>query len=104
MGLREGNDYNRITLSGKWGPVHWKDEQLPAIVTYDFRLSNLVSREHLSYLQFRTGTVLASIMKWFNSGVAFLPSGRYRSAFGPVVRAHHLGIAGSLKELGTLLS
>lgn len=85
--LLEGRDYDRITLSGMYGPVHWKDELDPAILSYDFPLGPHVSVEQLSQLKFKTATILGVLNRKYDSIVAVLRSSAYASAFGPVTAA-----------------
>ncbi|HUR25005.1 MAG TPA: hypothetical protein VM327_03200 [Candidatus Thermoplasmatota archaeon] len=85
-GLREGKDFDRITLSGLYGPVHWKHEAHPAIMAYDFQLGRLVSAEHKLQLEYRTSSVLNVIRKKYDgNSVAVLDSKPYREVFEPVV-------------------
>jgi hypothetical protein len=104
VGLLEGKDYDRVTLSGLFGPVHWLQEQHPAVLTYDFVLNKLASQEHLQYLRMRTATVLGVIMKKYDDASAYLPSRAYRAAFGPVVETFDVSVFTELEELGMALA
>jgi 7-cyano-7-deazaguanine tRNA-ribosyltransferase len=85
--LVEGRDFDRITLSGLYGPVHWSDEQHPAILGYDFPLTAAVSEDHVRWLTVQTATVLGVISRRYHSIVAVLKPGQYHRVFGPVTTA-----------------
>jgi hypothetical protein len=85
-GLTEGRDFDRITLSGRYGPVHWDNESHPAILSYDFALGPTVSERHRDALRFRTATVLNVIGKRYRKIAAYLGSRPYEETFGPVAR------------------
>ena len=84
-GLRVGTDYDRITLSGYYGPVHWDNENHPAVTSYDFRLDASTRSSHLAFLRFRAATVLSVIADRYRSVVALLRNREYRDVFEPVV-------------------
>lgn len=85
--LIEGRDYDRVTLSGMYGPVHWKDEEHPAILSYDFTLTAPVSSEQLRRLKFRTASILGVLYRRYQVIVAILRSSAYAEVFGPVTEA-----------------
>lgn len=85
-GLIEGRDFDRITLSGRFGPVHWANELDPAVLSYDFALGPTVSERHRDALRFRTATVLNVIAKRYRKVATYLDSRPYRETFGPVAR------------------
>ena len=86
-GFEEGRDYDRITLSGLYGPVHWKDETLPTIMSYDFQLSNFTSKEHLDHISFKLGSVLNVVRKRYKAFVGFLLPKPYLETFGPIINS-----------------
>ena len=86
-GYSEGTHYDRITVSGLFGPVHWKDETLPAILSYDFEITPTTSEQHLLQLRFNLGTVLNVIRKRYDKLVGFLKPNAYAKTFGPVIRS-----------------
>lgn len=102
-GLAEGRDFDRITFSGLHGPVHWEDEEHPAILSYDFPLGNAVSDGHIQFLRLRTATVLGVIRKRYRSAVAYLPSRPYWSVFGPVARSFRSHVVRQLDDVAELL-
>lgn len=85
-GLTEGRDFDRVTLSGRYGPVHWANELDPAILSYDFALGPTVSERHRDALRFRTATVLNVIAKRYRQVATYLDSRPYEDTFGPVAR------------------
>lgn len=85
--LIDGRDYDRVTLSGMYGPVHWKDETHPAILSYDFPLSGPVHPEQLRRLKFKTAAVLGVISRKYDAIVAVLKPPAYAEVFGPVTEA-----------------
>ncbi|HZY70872.1 MAG TPA: DUF5591 domain-containing protein [Thermoplasmata archaeon] len=84
-GWVEGDDFDRITLSGLYGPVHWDHEGNPAIMGYDFPLTNAIHPRHTEFLRIRTATVLGVIGKHYRRIVAYLQPRLYGATFGPVV-------------------
>ncbi len=102
-GFEEGRDYDRITLSGLYGPVHWKDEMKPEILSYDFQLGSTVNQEHLVKLRFTLGTVLNVIRKKYYSMIGFLPLPVYAKTFGPVLLSFNGVIARKFDELNSYL-
>ncbi len=84
-GWVEGNDFDRITLSGLYGPVHWDHEGNPAIMGYDFPLTNAIHPRHTEFLRIRTATVLGVIARHYRRIVAYLRPRLYGVTFGPVV-------------------
>ena len=87
QGFTEGTHYDRITVSGLFGPVHWRDETLPAILSYDFEISPTTSQQHLLQLRFNLGTVLNVIRKRYDKMIGFLKPSTYVKTFGPVIRS-----------------
>jgi hypothetical protein len=85
-GFEEGKDFDRVTLSGLFGPVHWENEYHPAILSYDFALGPSTSLRHKNGVRFRTATVLNVIAKRYRKVVAYLDSRPYQETFGPVAR------------------
>lgn len=86
-GFEEGRDYDRITLSGLYGPVHWNDEIHPAIMTYDFKLGPSTTKEHINNIRFNLGTVLNVIRKKYVNLIGYLKSPSYFGTFGPVIHS-----------------
>lgn len=85
-GLAEGSNFDRITLSGLYGPVHWKDEDKPAILSYDFPLNTpTISETHINQLRLKTAYVLKVIAKKYRGSAAVLTSKAYRKAFSRVL-------------------
>jgi len=84
LGRVEGRDFDRISLSGLFGPVHWRHERHPAIMRYDFQLPTFASEEHSQHLQYRTSMVLRVVGRKYVSVIAYIPSKAYSSVFGPV--------------------
>lgn len=101
--LHELEDYDRITLSGLYGPVHWMDERDPAILNYDFPLTQAVSDGHLRRLRVRTASVLSVIARRYDSSVAYLRTNEYARVFGPVLTSFGVRVTGELSELPNLL-
>lgn len=87
-GLIEGTDYDRITLSGLFGPVHWNHETLPAVLNYDFELTSEASARHMMFLRLRTANVLSIVRGKYGTIVAYLRGKTYRGAFGPVIERY----------------
>ncbi len=85
-GWIEGDDFDRITLSGLYGPVHWNHENHPAIMSYDFPLTKAIHPRHTEFLRIRTATVLGVIGKRYGGLVAYLQPRLYGTTFGPVVQ------------------
>jgi 7-cyano-7-deazaguanine tRNA-ribosyltransferase len=98
-GFEEGIDYDRITLSGLYGPVHWKDETLPDILSYDFQLNNMISKTHLNQLSFTFGTVLNVIRKRYNNLIGFIRPRIYLETFGPVIYSFNGILVSSLQDI-----
>jgi len=98
-GWIEGDDFDRITLSGLYGPVHWDHEDHPAIMGYDFPLTNAIDPRHTEFLRIRTATVLGVIAKRYRGLVAYLKPRRYGTTFGPVVEDFDAQIAGSPHDI-----
>lgn len=84
-GFLEGRDFDRITLSGLYGPVHWRHEKIQTIMGYDFRLGSLVSQRHSQTLRLKTANVLRVISRRYRTTVAYLRSKSYANTFGPVI-------------------
>ena len=84
-GYIENKDYDRITLSGLYGPVSWKDEDKDGILNYDFQLCDTVGDMHKQNLRIRTATVLNTIKKRYDRMVAYLPAKQYRDTFQPIL-------------------
>lgn len=99
QGFGEGEHFDRITLSGLYGPVHWKHEDHPAILGYDFPLSGLVSDTHARWLRLQTATVLGVIRKKYEGLVAYLPSKRYFKVFEPVTTAFDATVAKNVDDV-----
>jgi hypothetical protein len=103
-GFSEGVDFDRVTVSGLHGPVHWANESHPAVLGYDFAILPTTSAEHIEDLRYRTASVLNVIGKRYTRIVAYLRPRAYEATFGPVtqsfsgeiVRDIH-GICGSLR-------
>lgn len=86
-GFIEGKAYDRITLSGLFGPVHWKDETLPVIMNYDFPLRKTTANEHLTGIRFALSNVLNVIRKKYDIMIGYLPPKMYLQTFGPIIKA-----------------
>ena len=84
LGIKEGVDYDVVTLSGLYGPVHWKDETRPEIMNYDFRLTNMTSPNHILTLQLRTSTVISNIVKKYSRSYSII-NGMYYRTFGGIL-------------------
>lgn len=87
VGLSEGEDFDRVTISGLYGPVHWANESHPSILSYDFPLNELVGDKQLERVRFRVASTLNVIGKRYDAIVGFFKSRQYGAAFGPVVRS-----------------
>ena len=98
-GFEESIDYDRITLSGQYGPVHWRHEKHPAILQYDFTLGTDVSKEHIQYLQMQTAMVLNVISNRYDSKVAYIRSKRYQDAFEPVLKRYDVPMIDDISDL-----
>jgi tRNA-guanine family transglycosylase len=98
-GLQESRDYDRITLSGVYGPVHWRHEEHPAILQYDFTLGTEVSKEHIQFLRMRTAMVLNVISKKYEDKVAYIRSKRYQNAFEPILNRFDIPLLDDISEL-----
>ena len=83
-GFREGAEFDRVTLSGLYGPVHWRHESLPPILSYDFPLGRNVSERHLAYLRLRTANVLNVLRHRYKRIIALLHPKAYLSTFGTI--------------------
>ena len=99
--LVEFEDFETITLSGLYGPVHWRDETRPEIISYDHRLTNMTSQAHLNYIRMRTAIVLSVISKQYKSSFSVI-RGVYQKAFGEVLRKYNVKTATKAKELNDL--
>jgi tRNA-guanine family transglycosylase len=99
----ESKDFDRITISGMYGPVHWKDETHPAILGYDFVLTNATSKEHIDKLKFITGTILGVIRKKYENVVGYFPPPAYNRAFAPVIRSFKGEIAEDVSEIPEII-
>ncbi len=102
-GYSEGEDYDRVTLSGLFGPVHWKDETTPVVMGYDFVLNSTVSEAHVGTLRVRTASVLRVLRKRYGNLVAYVAPRRYREVFGPVVRSFQGRMVRALEDLPSAL-
>jgi hypothetical protein len=98
-GLREGKDYDKITISGLFGPVHWKDETLPSIMGYDFRLELTTSQEHLHNVRFITGNVLNVIRKKYESMVGYLWPRVYYKTFGGLIKSFNGSLVDDIHDI-----
>jgi len=98
-GLKESKDYDRITLSGMFGPVHWRHERHPAIMSYDLPLTSTVSKNHVGLLRMKTAMVLNVILRKYAGRVAFLRSRQYKTAFEPVLKSYRVPVAETLDDL-----
>lgn len=98
FGMVEFEDYETITLSGLYGPVHWKDEKKPEIISYDHRLTNMTSIEHVNYIKIRTAIVLNVISKHYESSFSVI-RGVYRKAFGEVLQKYKVKTVSNAEEL-----
>ena len=101
--LTEGSEFDRITLSGVYGPVHWKDERLPTILNYDHSLSSLTAEKHIQSLRVRTASVLGVVGKRYSRKAAYLRKGPYEEAFGPTLREFGVKVTDQLDDLPDLL-
>lgn len=98
--LKEGVNFDRISLSGLYGPVHWKDEGKPAILSYDFSLNNpTVSQAHIKQLRLKTTYVMKAITKKYKKLVAVLTSNSYEKTFGPVLESYGIPVLGEIEGL-----
>lgn len=102
FGFVEFRDFETITLSGLYGPVHWKDEMKPEIISYDHRLTYMTSQDHLDYLRMRTAIVLGVISKQYESSFSVI-RGLYQKAFGEVLRNYNVMTVDNAKDLYGLL-
>jgi tRNA-guanine family transglycosylase len=84
FGLEEFVDYNVITMSGLYGPVHWADERRPEIISYDFRLTNATSASHISNLRATTATVMSVVAKKYQNSYSIM-NGIYDRTFSPIL-------------------
>jgi 7-cyano-7-deazaguanine tRNA-ribosyltransferase len=98
-GWEEGTDFDRVTLSGLYGPVHWDQEEDPAIMGYDFPLTYAIHRRHVEFLRIQTATVLGVIAKHYRGIVAYLRPKLYGATFGPVVEGFDARVASSPHEI-----
>lgn len=101
FGLAEFKDFETVTLSGLYGPVHWKDEMKPEIISYDHRLTNMTSQDHLDFLRVRTAIVLGVISKQYESSFSVI-RGLYQKAFGEVLRKYNVITVNHAEELDYL--
>lgn len=99
--LVEFKDFETVTLSGLYGPVHWKDETKPEIISYDHRLTNMTSKDHLNYIRIRTAIVLSVISKQYESSFSVI-RGVYQKAFGEVLRKYKVKTVSNAEELNDL--
>lgn len=99
--LKEFRDFETITLSGLFGPVHWKDEKKPVIISYDHRLTNMTSQDHVNYLKIRTATVMNVITKRYKSSFSVV-HGLYRQVFGGVLKNYNVKIVEKAQDLRDL--
>jgi 7-cyano-7-deazaguanine tRNA-ribosyltransferase len=102
-GFRVEDDFDRITLSGFYGPVHWRDEELLPVMSYDFRLTPIVDDSHLRELRYRTACVLNVIQARYDTTVAYLRSAVYEAAFGHVLRSFNVSIARDVTEVARVM-
>jgi tRNA-guanine family transglycosylase len=102
-GFIEGREYDRITLSGLFGPVHWKDETLPVIMNYDFSLSRTTAKEHLIGIRFALSNVLNVIRKKYDAMVGYLPPKMYLQTFGPIIKAFDGELVDNPEEIASKL-
>ena len=86
-GLAEGQDFDRITISGLYGPVHWAHESHPSILSYDFPLSDTVSEEQRDLVRFRVASTLNVIGRRYDSIVGYFRHQAYAATFGPITRS-----------------
>lgn len=100
-GLKEGVDYDKITFSGLFGPVHWKDETLPTIMGYDFRLEFTTTQEHVNNIRFVTGSVLNVIRKKYDSMVGYLWPSAYLRTFGPVIKSFDGDLVENINDISS---
>ena len=97
-GIEEKLDFDVITMSGLFGPVHWKDEMKPEILSYDFRLTNMTSQKHIYDLRMRTLTVMEVIRKKYEHSYALM-SGLYYKTFAPVLEQFDTDVGTKLSDL-----
>lgn len=101
FGMVEFQDFETITLSGLYGPVHWKDETKPEIISYDHRLTNMTSQDHINYLRIRTAMVLSVISKKYETSFSVI-RGVYQKAFGEVLRRYNIRTVDNAEDLNSL--
>lgn len=97
-GIEEKIDFDVITMSGLFGPVHWKDEMRPEILSYDFRLTNMTSQKHIYNLRMRTLTVMEVIRKKYEHSYALM-NGLYYKTFAPILEQFDTDVGMKLSDL-----
>ncbi len=103
-GYRENIDFDRVTLSGLYGPVFWEDETDIRVMNYDFQLNSLVGDAHRRMLRMRTATVLNVIGKRYRRIVAYLPAKQYRETFEPTLKEFDAVLAQDYSDLSDALN
>lgn len=96
--IEEKTDFDVVTLSGLFGPVHWKDEMRPEILSYDFRLTNMTSEKHIYDLRMRTVTVMEVIRKKYEHSYALM-NGLYFKTFAPILVEYDTEVVSKLPDL-----
>jgi len=91
-GYFEGKDYDRITLSGLLGPVHWNDELNPIVMSYNFKLTNITSDKHYSILKYKTTMILNVINKKYDRIYAFLPNKNYQKSYQKILESFNIRV------------
>lgn len=96
-GIEEKLDFDVVTMSGLFGPVHWKDETRPEILSYDFRLTNMTSQRHLYNLKMKTLTVMEVIRKKYKESYALM-NGLYFKTFAPILEGFDTDVISKLSD------
>lgn len=102
-GFKEEREYDRITLSGLFGPVHWDDERKQPILSYDFRMDPTIGERHRQRIRVRTGLVLSSVAKKYDRVVAVLRPGAYEKLFRPVLETHDADVVSEAHQVCEIL-
>jgi tRNA-guanine family transglycosylase len=96
--IQENLDFDVITMSGLFGPVHWKDEMRPEILSYDFRLTNMTSEKHIYNLRMKTVTVMEVVRKKYEYSYALI-NGLYYKTFAPILEEFDTHVGTKLSDL-----
>jgi tRNA-guanine family transglycosylase len=97
FGWKEGINYDIITISGLYGPVHWEDERNPIILSYDFRLSNLTNLEHINNLKLKTHEILKVLSKKYEKSYAIF-NGVYFKIFSDIFEKNNIKVFKSIED------